>query len=127
MYADLVLHQEDAEEVLKSNSKLGRALRRQKDLLQKLGVFGEVRLRQGQVVPELLKELKRTEYDLVVSGSLPAREKLRKYVMGDVASQIVDRAELPVLVIRTCPKVHIADVFKGLLARLFGRSQNTGA
>jgi len=87
MYADLVLYEEDADQVLKSSSKLGRALRRQKSLLERFGVFGELRLRQGQVVPELLKELKRTEYDLVVSGSLPAREKLRKYVMGDVARQ----------------------------------------
>jgi nucleotide-binding universal stress UspA family protein len=101
MYEELVRFEEDADRVLESNSKLGRTLRHQKELLEKFEVFGELRLRQGGVVPELLKELNRTEYDLVVSGSYPAKGTLRKYVMGDVAREIVNRAELPVLVIRT--------------------------
>ncbi len=103
IYARLIEQQEDADRVLASDSHLGRTLRRQKKLLDDLGVPCEYRLRHGLVMPELLKELGRTEYDLVVSGSSPSRDALRQYVMGDVTREIVNRAELPVLVVRTGP------------------------
>ncbi len=101
IYANLLEREEETDRVLTSNSKLGRSLRQQKELLAKLGVPCEFRLRHGLVVTELLKELERTEYDLVVSGSSPAHDALRKYVMGDVTREIVNRADLPVLVVRT--------------------------
>lgn len=103
VYADLMPYEENADRLLTSDSKLGRALRHQKNLLERLGVFGEIRLRHGLVVPELLKELQTGDYDLVVSGSAPAEQRLYKYVMGDVTREIVNRAQLPVLVVRTGP------------------------
>jgi nucleotide-binding universal stress UspA family protein len=119
MYSDLVRFEGNNDRILESNSELGQALRRQKELLEQIGVFGEILVRRGDVVPELLKELKRTEYDLIVSGSLPAKEKLRKYVMGDVAREIVNRAGIPVLVIRTAQKIKIGQVLRGLFSRVF--------
>jgi nucleotide-binding universal stress UspA family protein len=116
--------EENADRVLESKSKLGKALRHQKELLERHGVFGEIRLRHGLVVPELLKELQRGDYDLVVSGSSPAEQKIYRYVMGDVTGEIVNRAQLPVLVVRTGPR-KIARLFKELLANLLGRFGTT--
>jgi len=110
--------------VLESNSKLGKMLRRQKELLEQLGIFGDIRLRHGDVVPELLKELKEAEYDLVVSGTPRAESKLQRYVMGDVTREIAHRAELPVLVIRT-GQGQISSFFKGLTAPLLRRTRKT--
>jgi len=117
VYADLMAFEENADRLLASNSKLGRALRYQKNLLERLGVFGEIRLRHGLVVPELLKELQTGDYDLVVSGSAPAEQKLYRYVMGDVTREIVNRAQLPVLVVRTGPG-KIAGLFRELLTNM---------
>ncbi len=36
---------------------------------------------------------------MVVSGSWSAADRLHKYMIGDVTREIVNRAELPVLVI----------------------------
>ena len=69
VYANLVRSEEDVGQLLQSNSELGRCLRRQKELLEKMAVPCEVRLRHGLVLDELLEELQRTEYNLVVSGS----------------------------------------------------------
>jgi nucleotide-binding universal stress UspA family protein len=124
MYADLIRMEDDADLVLKSNSKLGQTLRQQKELLEHFGVFGELRLRHGEIVPELLKELRQTAYDLVVAGSWPAEDKLHRYVMGDVTREIVNRAELPVLVIRTGQR-QTSNLFKDVLARVFRRSQKS--
>jgi nucleotide-binding universal stress UspA family protein len=126
LYADLIKREEDTERLLASKSKLGRALRHQKELLEQLGALGEFRLRHGLVVPELLKELQRTGYDLVVAGSSPAADMLRKYVMGDVTREIVNHAELPVLVMRTEPR-RLAHRFGALVTRLFRRPKETSA
>lgn len=121
IYANLIGLESDPDQLLESNSKLSRTLRHQKDLLVQFGVFGEIRLSQGAVVPEVLKRLHQTEYDLVISGSTPVKEKRRKYVMGDVTREIVNQALLPVLVIRTSKKP-LTDHLKELLASLFRRS-----
>ena len=56
MYADLVQFEENADRVLKSNSELGQTLRRQQQLLQEIGVDGEVLVRHGDVVPGAYEE-----------------------------------------------------------------------
>jgi len=124
MYADLIGVEEDASRLLASNSQLGRTLRHQKDLLEQAGVFGEFRLRHGLVVPEILRELQRTDYDLVVAGSSPSEDMLRQYVIGDVTHEIVDRAELPVLVVRTESR-HIVRRVGALVASMFRRHRRT--
>jgi nucleotide-binding universal stress UspA family protein len=126
MYAELFQIERDAERVLESNSTLGRTLRLQKEMLEQLGVFGEVRLAQGQVVPELLKALRRKDYDLVVTGSALAEDRLSGYIISDVTREIVNRVMLPVLVIRTKQR-RILRFFKTVLSRLFGRSHQTSA
>jgi membrane-bound lytic murein transglycosylase MltF len=100
VFANLIQSEEDTGQLLQSNSALGRSLRRQKELLVRMGVPCEVHVRHGLVLNELLAELRRTDYDLVVSGSSPAGDKLRTYVMGNVTREIVNRTGLPVLVVR---------------------------
>jgi len=101
MYANLIKSEEDTGQLLQSNSILGRSLRHQKQLLETMGVPCEILVRHGLVLNELLAELRQSDYDLVVSGSSPAGDKLRTYVMGNVTREIVNRAELPVLVVRS--------------------------
>jgi nucleotide-binding universal stress UspA family protein len=125
IYTELFQIEGNVDRVLESNSTLGRALRRQKDLLEQLGVFGEVILGQGQVVPELLKALRRKDYDLVVTGSSPAEDRLSSYVVGDVTREIVNRVMMPVLVVRTRQSLILR--FKGFLSRLFRASRPASA
>jgi nucleotide-binding universal stress UspA family protein len=101
VYANLIKSEEDTGQLLESNSVLGRSLCHQKQLLEDMGVPGEVHVRHGLVLSELLAELRQTDYDLVVSGSSPVGGKLRAYAMGNVTREIVNRAELPVLVVRS--------------------------
>ena len=124
MYAELSRLESDAERLLESNSDLGRNLRRQKMLLEQFGVFGEIRLRQGEVVPELLQELHRNDYDLVVTGSSPAEDIFSRYLMSDVVQEIVNRAMRPVLVVRTKQRL-LRRFFNEVLSRLFGKANQT--
>jgi nucleotide-binding universal stress UspA family protein len=124
VYANLVRSEEDVGQLLQSNSELGRCLRHQKELLDKMAVPCEVLLRHGLVLDELLEELQRTEYNLVVSGSSPADDRLRRYIMGNITREIVNRAELPVLVVRgrTEPDHGLRVLINRLLNRPSGSS-----
>ena len=129
VYANLIRPEEDADQLLQSNTKLGRSLRHQKELLEQLGVPCELRLRHGLILDELLRESK-TDCDLVVSGSSPAGDKLRMYVMGNVTREIVNRAELPVLVVRSgTPQraTHLSDMLAHLLHRPKGTTEPKAA
>lgn len=100
VYTDLIRMEEDVNLLLHSSSGLGQNLRREKESLEMIGVPTEVRLRHGLVISEVFKEIRRGDYDLVVTGSSPEGGNLRSYIMGNITREIVNRAECPVLVVR---------------------------
>src|SRR6266403_1866411 len=100
IYADLVHLEEDVTRLLESNSELGINLRTQKQDLEKLGVPTEVHIRHGIVVDQVFTEVRKSNYDLIVTGSSQARGMLRHYIMGDLTLRILNHANCPVLVAR---------------------------
>ncbi len=100
IYADLMRLEEDVTRLLESNSELGINLRTQKQDLEKLGVPTEVHVRHGIVVDQVFAEVRKSNYDLIVTGSSQARGILRHYIMGDVTLSILNHANCPVLVAR---------------------------
>jgi nucleotide-binding universal stress UspA family protein len=101
MYADLVRLEEDLDRLLESRSELGLNLRRQKEMLEKLGAKPAVKLRHGIVIDQVFQEIRENDYDLVVTGSSRARGMVRHYIMGDLTRKILNRANCPVLVARS--------------------------
>jgi nucleotide-binding universal stress UspA family protein len=118
LFANLLQQEEDVDLLLPSDSALGRGLRQQQATLAQLGVACTLRLRHGLVVPELLMELRHAEYDLVVAGSSPAGDPLRACVLGNVAREIVNHAQWPVLIVRTRAGAH---PWSNLISLLFSR------
>jgi nucleotide-binding universal stress UspA family protein len=119
LYADLVRKEEDVEALLDSPSELGETLRAQKEMLQKLGVTAEVRIRHGIVLDELFDEVRAGDYDLIVTGSSPTRGTFQHYIMGDLTRHIVNRADCPVLVARAGKSDQIAPGLWTSLKRIF--------
>jgi len=101
IYADLMQLEDDVERLLQSGSELGRNLLAQKQSLEKLGVLVEVRIRHGFVLDQIFAEVSERGHDLIVTGSSPTRGPLGHYIMGDVTREIVNRANVPVLVARS--------------------------
>lgn len=98
--AHLPRMEQDTDFLLSSQSELGQNLRREKETLENLSVTTEVKLRQGPVLTEILREIREGSYDLVVTGSAPSRG-FRTYVLGDISREIVNRAACAVLVGRS--------------------------
>ena len=72
----------------------------EKKALEEKGIPVQVRLRHGIVVNELFEEIRKEDFDMIVTGSSRAAGPLGNYIMGDVTSEIVNWAECPVLVVR---------------------------
>jgi nucleotide-binding universal stress UspA family protein len=100
IYADLVRLEEDITRLLESNSELGVNLRTQKQDLEKMGVPTEVHVRHGIVVDQVFAEARKSNYDLIVTGSSQAHGMVRHYIMGDLTRSILNHANCPVLVAR---------------------------
>jgi len=124
VYTDLIKMEEDVNLLLHSSSGLGENLRREKESLESMGVPAEVRLRHGLVISEVFKEIRRGDYDLVVTGSSPEGGNLRSYIMGNITREIVNRAECPVLVVRGGEEpAGITRSLKGFFTHAFGHSK----
>jgi nucleotide-binding universal stress UspA family protein len=127
VYSDLIRMEEDINLLLHSSSGLGENLLREKEILEGMGVETEVRLRHGLVISEVFKEIRRGDYDLVVTGSSPEGGTLRTYIMGNITREIVNRAECPVLVVRGGEEPStIGRSLKGFFSDItsaFGRSE----
>jgi len=101
MHGTIFRRQEDVAALLNSNSALARNLRTGKEIIERAGVPADVQIRHGIVIEQILAEVERRDYDLVVSGSWPVRDAWRNYAIGNVTREIVNRTDRPVLVIRS--------------------------
>jgi nucleotide-binding universal stress UspA family protein len=125
VYSDLIRMEEDINLLLHSNTDLGQNLRREKEELEKMGVESEVRLRHGLVLSEVFKEIRRGDYDLVVTGSSPDHSTLRTYILGNITREIVNRAECPVLVVRSEETpAGIGQSLKGFFTQVFSKGES---
>jgi nucleotide-binding universal stress UspA family protein len=116
MYSEIAARQDDVDALLHSSSNLAQNLRREKELLESAGVQSSIKIRQGEVIRELLAEIRTGNYDLVVTGSSITHGPFSTYVMGDVTREIVNQSECPVLVTRSDVSSR-QDIFSGLLSR----------
>lgn len=86
--------------LLQTDTPEARHLRRAAQMMEASDVKGEIRLRHGPVVDEILREAGLGDYDLIVLGAPQSRTPLGRYVWGDIAGQVLDRTQQPVLVSR---------------------------
>jgi nucleotide-binding universal stress UspA family protein len=121
MFADLVRMEENVDQLLQSNSELGTNLRRQKRELDRLGVPAEVHLRHGIVIDQVFEEVRAANYDLIVTGTSQARGLLRHYIMGDLTRDILNRANVPVLIARAGSPKPARTLWKAVKG-LFGKA-----
>ncbi|MGB5932689.1 MAG: universal stress protein [Anaerolineae bacterium] len=87
------------EELLRQETREGVHLRKGLQILKELGVAGEVKIRRGLVVNEILAEAEEGDYDLLVIGA-HAAPGLYRFLLDDLTTQIVLGSPRPVLVVK---------------------------
>lgn len=88
----------DADELIEGNAPEGEMLEEDLEELERLQVYGVAKVRHGLVVKEILAEARAGDYDLVVIGAHQGR-RWERFLLDDLAQEIVDLADRPVLVV----------------------------
>ena len=101
------------ETLLGGESRLARQLRSQRSIFEKEGVPISLHLEESDSIARTIFGVCRTvEADIIVVGSGPARGPLRTSVLGNVTRDVVSRASVPVLIIRSSPTGLLRDLWK---------------
>lgn len=87
-----------------TDSLLGRTLKEGLSKAQKAGLETDLKIRQGNVIEEILGELKEGDYDLVCMGSLHSAQGLRQMYAPNVTAEVAEVIGCPVLAVRYLPK-----------------------
>jgi nucleotide-binding universal stress UspA family protein len=100
MYAGLEQMEETLAELLQSDSDISRELKLASEVVGRECSISELKLRRGIVVDEVLREGHEGDYDIIVLGSSRAAGGLVRALMGDLARELVQRAQRSLLVVR---------------------------
>jgi nucleotide-binding universal stress UspA family protein len=100
MYTGLDEIEETLPDLLRTATPIARHLQHGAEILTRHQVTAELKLRYGVVADEILREAHEGNYDLIVIGVVKTASRLKRWLLGDVTREIVDRALLPVLVVR---------------------------
>jgi nucleotide-binding universal stress UspA family protein len=84
----------------KTDSVIGRHLRQAIDKARAAGLTAGVKARQGNVVEEILAEIREGNYDLVCMGSQYSGHGLRPLYGPSVTDEVAERASCPILTAR---------------------------
>lgn len=92
-----------AEEAIQRGSSVGKHLQKAIQQLQQAGVSGTIRpiLRHGLVVDEILVELQRGDYDLLVAGAhhQPGQNRWLGVLLDDITDQLLNQSPCSVLIV----------------------------
>ena len=101
MYTGLEQIEETVDEMLQTDTPFAQYLRRGVEILKENNIASEVKIRRGIPIEEIVRETQVENYDLVVIGSSMVDKGLLEMLLGNLAVKIINRIELPVLVIGT--------------------------
>ncbi|HET7145430.1 MAG TPA: universal stress protein [Anaerolineales bacterium] len=83
-----------------TDTPIGRSLRQALETAKNEGLTANVKARQGNVVEEILNEIKEGSYDLLCMGSTYSVNSLRQMYAPNVTAEIAEGATCPVLTAR---------------------------
>jgi len=75
----------------------GKSLRKALEIAQKAGLNAKTTARQGNIVEEILAEIREGDYDLICMGSAFSANTLRQYYAPNVTAEVAESAHCPVL------------------------------
>jgi nucleotide-binding universal stress UspA family protein len=109
MYTGLDSIEETLEGLLKTNTPVAIHLRRCAKMLAKFNVPSELKLKHGEPVYEIIREIDSEDYDLVILGASGVTSGLKEWFLGNVTKDIIDLVAMPVMVVNQAHAQKIDD------------------
>ena len=91
---------ENAEHLADTDTPVGRSLRQALTIAKEDGLIANVKARQGNVVEEILAEVKEGNYDLLCMGSVYSSNALRQLYAPNVTADLAEASLCPILTAR---------------------------
>lgn len=95
---------EHRDRLLESDTPPARHLREALREAKEAGLEASVRVRTGDVVSEILAEVREGDYDLVVMGTPHSSHSLRRLYLPNVTAEVAESISVPVLTARLEPE-----------------------
>ena len=105
MYTGLDQMGETLSDLLQTNTPTAQHLRDCASLLESEQIDAEIELRHGTPTQEILRDIERNKYDLLIIGAAK-RNSINRVLIDDVSIQLASKAPLPVLVVRNTIQIH---------------------
>lgn len=99
MYTGMGEIEETLDELIQTDTPLAQHLRWCAKLLDSYDLNANLELRHGVVANEILREAQLSGYDLIVIGAHIISRPWRELMMDNVAHQVIERAQCPVLMV----------------------------
>lgn len=99
MYTGLETIEETLEEMLKTDTPIAKHLRRCARLLDEHDVPSELKLKHGEPVYEIVREVDREDYDFVIIGASGASTSFKEWFLRNVTKDVIDLVGIPVMVV----------------------------
>jgi nucleotide-binding universal stress UspA family protein len=89
-----------ARDLIETDTVPGRSLRKALEVAQDAGMQARAVTRQGNIVEEILSEIKDGDYDLVCMGSAYSVHSLRQYYAPNVTAEVAEATRCPIFTAR---------------------------
>lgn len=86
--------------ISETNTLPGKSIRQALEAAQSMGIKASLHIRQGNVVEEILAEIKNGGYDLVCMGSTYSAHGLRHMLTPNVTAEVAETVNVPILTAR---------------------------
>lgn len=100
-YAPLVGRDVDPAAIASRSDALSRLLTEIGARLSDRGVASEIRFHYGSIADGIVQGARDEDADLLVVGTSPVGGEVRRYLMGDLARELLNTAPCPILIVRT--------------------------
>jgi nucleotide-binding universal stress UspA family protein len=99
MYTGLETIEETLEEMLQTDTPIAKHLRACARVLDRCNVPSELKLKHGEPVYEIVREVDREDYDFVIIGATGASTSLKEMFFRNVTKEVIDMVGIPILVV----------------------------
>ena len=99
MYTGLKTIEETLHGLLMTDTPVARHLRRGAEILAENNLQANIKLRHGSAVYEIVREIDRENYDLLIIGASGANTMIKEWIFGNLTQDIVDAVGIPIMVV----------------------------
>jgi len=99
MYTGLGTIEETLEELLKTDTPVAKHLRKCAQLLDAYNVPSDLKLKHGEPVYEIIKEVDEGDYDFMIMGASGASTGLKEWFLRNVTKDVIDLVGIPIMIV----------------------------